>query len=495
MKQLNNILSFEDFITERLFKKSIDRVTSGDERKEDQMGNHTFTDGNGKTWKYGIKPANNIEAISYIIKIIEHTNYENGDVIDLNKIDMSDVTEISSLFVTAFYNIWNKNNRNFDINELGKYNYDTSGWDLRNCTNFKRCVASIKTDIGVDNWKVNPDNKAKLKDFEDSYYAIHPPKWLEINVKDWIKTCAEHPSYNKSGIDKQLTKQLGKKMYWVEFNESVHISFIPDNVIIYDIKSIKSGTCYIDITNLTSLKQLPTEFSYDPNRRLTRTLSVNLNKITDDEIIIPKGIDNLIIDKDDDITRLPKVIDYSISVFNEKQLGHIKKVNGDFTCGNTKITSLVGCPKEVTGNFDAHNSKITDLKGSPEHVGGDFTCAYTQIKSLKGCPKYIGDTFEFFNTQITEIDDFPEHVEKDIDMSGLKNLKNFIGLPEVINGNLNIGYCNVESLEGLPKEIKGALIIGKLTCNNKPVTVKDILEVSPDIKVIKENSYSKNLIG
>ena len=70
-----------------------------------------------------------------------------------------------------------------------------------------------------------------------------------------------------------------------------------------------------------------------------------------------------------------------------------------------------------------------------------------------------------------------------------------MGLPDVVEGYLNIGYCNVKSLEGLPKEIKGVLVIGGLTLNNKDVTAEDIVKMYPNIKIIKKSKYDAyNLI-
>lgn len=72
----------------------------------------------------------------------------------------------------------------------------------------------------------------------------------------------------------------------------------------------------------------------------------------------------------------------------------LKRVDGDFMCSYTTITTLKGSPKEVTGNFYCANTDITSLKGSPEVVGGDFICdRNSQLSSLKGAPKTIGGSF------------------------------------------------------------------------------------------------------
>ena len=72
----------------------------------------------------------------------------------------------------------------------------------------------------------------------------------------------------------------------------------------------------------------------------------------------------------------------------------LRRVDGDFICSYTTITTLKGGPKEVTGNFYCTNTDITSLEGSPEVVGGDFICnKNSKLSSLKGAPKTIGGSF------------------------------------------------------------------------------------------------------
>ncbi len=49
-------------------------------------------------------------------------------------------------------------------------------------------------------------------------------------------------------------------------------------------------------------------------------------------------------------------------------------VDGDFYCGNNRLTSLINSPKYVTGNFGCSNNRLTSLEHAPKFVGGTFYC-------------------------------------------------------------------------------------------------------------------------
>ena len=72
----------------------------------------------------------------------------------------------------------------------------------------------------------------------------------------------------------------------------------------------------------------------------------------------------------------------------------LRRVNGDFMCAYTTITTLKGGPTGVTGHFSCTNTDITSLEGSPDVVGGDFICdRNSKLSSLKGATKIIGGSF------------------------------------------------------------------------------------------------------
>ena len=99
------------------------------------------------------------------------------------------------------------------------------------------------------------------------------------------------------------------------------------------------------------------------------------------------------------------------------------KVDGNFTCSFTPITSLEGAPKKIIGGFDCCGCvKLKTLEGSPEYVDGTFSCdGCRNLKSLEGAPKEVGG---YFNCR------------KCI------NLKSLEGAPEKIGGCLNCRYCD-----------------------------------------------------
>ena len=49
-------------------------------------------------------------------------------------------------------------------------------------------------------------------------------------------------------------------------------------------------------------------------------------------------------------------------------------VDGNFWCGQNKLTSLKNAPKSVGGDFVCDFNKLTSLDGAPKTVGGDFVC-------------------------------------------------------------------------------------------------------------------------
>lgn len=484
-----HILLVKDKVNEGFWKDSIKRAKNGEERIEDQIGHHSFTDGNGKFHKYGLKPEKSSDLKDLILKVCEHNEDKLlTKTIDLNIIDVSEVKTIRMLFYSVYMELINKwgYEKNDTINKL---KFDVSGWDLRNCNDFTGCLWFVSTDIGIESWKINPDVKIKLDAFENSYYEENPPSWYVFDIKDWIKDCVDHISKQKYGIDKVRSKELGKKCYWVKFLTSFKIKYLPDNVHITGISNKNSDGGHnvnIDLCKMSSISWLPDELEFERDGRFI--LHINLDKITDDEIKIPKGVDFMRIGSGyKNIQKLPKDIPCGIQLSENQLTGHIETVQGELELGNSTLKSLKGCPKKVMGKrVDAHNCDLTDLVGSPEYVENDFTCSNMgSLKSLKGCPRHIGRDFSFYSTGVTKIDDFPDYVGRDILMSGCTHLESFVGLPEEINGDLDIGYCNTKSLEGLPKKVKGYILIKECTLNGKPVTSNMINDICPGVRVRK----------
>ena len=116
-----------------------------------------------------------------------------------------------------------------------------------------------------------------------------------------------------------------------------------------------------------------------------------------------------------------------------------KEWDTNFSCANTDLVSLEGCPAYVRGYFDCNNCKnLLSLKGAPQEVGGDFYCVGChRLTSLEGAPKKVGGEFGcgFCNR--------------------LTSLK---GAPQEVGGDFYCGNCNkLTSLEGAPKKVGGGI--------------------------------------
>lgn len=65
-------------------------------------------------------------------------------------------------------------------------------------------------------------------------------------------------------------------------------------------------------------------------------------------------------------------VTFSHAPFTELPL-KFRKVDGDFYCGRTQITTLKGSPKEVRGDFYCQYNKLTSLEYFPEVVTGEIS--------------------------------------------------------------------------------------------------------------------------
>ena len=87
------------------------------------------------------------------------------------------------------------------------------------------------------------------------------------------------------------------------------------------------------------------------------------------------------------------------------------KVNGNFNCSGTGLTTLDGSPKEVGGVFYCYNNKLTSLEGGPIKVSGNFDCGDNKLTDLKGSPKEVGGNFYCHNNKITSLEFGPEVIK------------------------------------------------------------------------------------
>ena len=148
---------------------------------------------------------------------------------------------------------------------------------------------------------------------------------------------------------------------------------------------------FSDVLKITGLK--PDVFKPDPNKK-----NEMFEKLKELDMSIDKLKQNSdgTYDYNGDIE-----IPYTF-MFNHANMGNslealpikLRKVDGDFICSYTTITTLKGGPTGVTGHFSCTNTNITSLEGSPDVVGGDFICdRNSKLSSLKGATKIIGGSF------------------------------------------------------------------------------------------------------
>ena len=183
--------------------------------------------------------------------------------------------------------------------------------------------------------------------------------------------------------------------------------------------------------------------------------------------------------------------------------GAPKKIRFDFVCTDAELlTDLTGCPPHVGQDLVISGCDgLKNLKGAPEYIGGSIyanACSSlttltdlpkyknplisvfledcSSLKSLKGLP--AANEYSFFGCDISDIkylqtlglksvgllnlgycyklsslEGCPETVSC-LDCSDIK-IKNFVGGPKQVLGNLYINDLNLESLDGFPNKVTG----------------------------------------
>ena len=129
--------------------------------------------------------------------------------------------------------------------------------------------------------------------------------------------------------------------------------------------------------------------------------------------------------------------------------------------GNWKINSETG-KIDVNGSVDAtpSRSNIDEIEKNKIQFGrvsGEFLWnSFQDLEDLSMMPREIGHNFSLSSCYVKSCKNFPDKVGKDVELSFLSELKSLEGLPEEVNGDLNIQYSKVKSLKGSPKKVKGS---------------------------------------
>jgi hypothetical protein len=120
-------------------------------------------------------------------------------------------------------------------------------------------------------------------------------------------------------------------------------------------------------------------------------------------------------------------------------------VNGDFYCGNNRLTTLAGAPTTVGGSFNCAYNQLTTLAGAPTTVGRGFYCGSNQLKTLAGAPTKVDGRFHCVDNRLTTL----------------------VGAPTTVGGGFYCDYNLLTTLEGAPTTVDGYFYCG----NNRLTTL------------------------
>ena len=131
-----------------------------------------YTKSNTNNIKYDYHPETKEELKDIIDKLVDEQSME--DVIDLNSIDTSEITDMSGLF------------HKFE----GILKIDVSKWDVSNVDNmdsiFKGCI-NLEEIIGIEKWDVS-----NVENMEDMFSEC---KSFNQDISNWDVSNAEHMSH------------------------------------------------------------------------------------------------------------------------------------------------------------------------------------------------------------------------------------------------------------------------------------------------------------
>ena len=193
------IYNFEDYINE-LWAKGLTRNKNGEERIENRLGNHSFTDGNGKFHKYGLFPNTRKELEEYIENVFNITPQNKS--LNLNIIDVSNIDDFQMIFhklrkdiVNMDLSGWNTINAEIMAATFVNMKYleqiNLSNWDIKNVMTiqdiFFNCC-KIKS-ISLANWKI--DN---IVNFNGSFGNCKQLKTLDLS--NWNLTYDPDVNYS-----------------------------------------------------------------------------------------------------------------------------------------------------------------------------------------------------------------------------------------------------------------------------------------------------------
>ena len=182
-------------VNEHLWSGIIKRSETGDVRKEDF-----------------VKCKNKDDIQEGIRNIIDRTHPKEGDTIDLNGFDVSNVDNMLGLFQDDLFT---------------KYNYNVSKWDVSNVKNMEYMFSGCKNfNSDLSRWNV-----FKMKKMEGMFYGC---KKLNCDLSQWqLKHIKGSVFYGCDSLDEKNLPEGYGKLDWVwtyhlDFNEFVKTWIILD---------------------------------------------------------------------------------------------------------------------------------------------------------------------------------------------------------------------------------------------------------------------------
>jgi len=144
------------------------------------------------------------------------------------------------------------------------------------------------------------------------------------------------------------------------------------------------------------------------------------------------------------------------------------KVDQWFLLDGTKnLTTLEGCPFEVGKGFSCRETKITSLEGCPTIThGGSFNIFMNKLTSLEGSPKTVAQMHCDFN-ELTDLKGSPDIVngeENAIFNCSNNDITSLEFGPKYVKDNYLIQNCPIYNLEGFECEFGGDFY-----CDNTPM--------------------------
>jgi uncharacterized protein YqgQ len=398
------------------------------------------------------------ETFDEFVKMDPSPNFKYVEkLIEFHLKDKVEPFELSSAIET-YHELENRNLINADIQRLSYEEFDSL------------ITQALKRKKEIDKEKKETSEVEVILDNDD--FLIIVPQTIESSCKygsgtRWC-TAAKKDNYFKSYVYNQ-----GVTLYYIIDKNRSHSKtyskiavavYEDERRLVYNANDTEIGMHYV--MNELGLDEnifMPRELT-SPQAQLHRTLTkygINEDKLTDngDGTYDYDGSINLF------RRNLNSLLDIGI---------RFRKITENFNCSNNKLENLEGSPEIVEGIFDCSYNNLPSLVDGPKQVGREYDCSYNPLKTLEGIPVKVGD-LDCQNTEIINLLHCPQEVG-DLYLSNNKYLTSLKGGPEIVDGDLTVGFTKIEKFEDI-KKVNGSLFAQR----TKLKTLKEIPLVKGNI--------------